>query len=56
MGVEYLDAEVTGANMGYQDSMTSGGNGKHLEIDNVVTSMYKFKNAGEVLNIKGHTL
>jgi len=55
MGVEYLDAEVTGANMRYQDSMTSGGNGKHLEIDNVMVACTSSKNAGEVLNIKGHT-
>lgn len=55
MGVHYLEGAVTGATMRYQDSISSDGDSKHLEIDNLMITCTGQKNAGEHLNVKGHT-
>ena len=55
MGVQYVEGEVTGANMRYQGSITSDSDEKHLEIDDVIVTCTGPKNVGEILTIKGHT-
>lgn len=49
MGVDYLEGEVTGANMRQENSSSS------LEIDSLMITCTGLKNAGEHLSVKSHT-
>lgn len=48
MGVTYLEGEVSGANMRYEE-------GRNLEINDVMVTGTGKSNFGEIFNIKGHT-